>query len=85
VACRTTRDQRDLLRIVRAPDGSVGLDAAGRSAGRGAYVCRDLSCITQATERGLLSHALTSPIPPAVAAQLQAAITTAPGGSLGQE
>jgi len=39
VACRTTRDKRDLLRVVRAPDGSVSFDASGKAAGRGAYLC----------------------------------------------
>ncbi|HUG47487.1 MAG TPA: YlxR family protein, partial [Candidatus Limnocylindria bacterium] len=35
VACRTERQKRDLLRIVRAPDGTVMIDRSGRAAGRG--------------------------------------------------
>jgi uncharacterized protein len=86
VTCRTVRAQRDLLRIVRTPDGAIRLDPAGRMAGRGAYVCRELACITGATERGLLSRALTHPIPPAVASELLAAVEpTTSGGFLGQE
>jgi uncharacterized protein len=87
VTCRTVRAQRDLIRIVRVPDGSVQLDPGGRLAGRGAYVCRDTACIHGATERGLLSRALTQPIPPAVASELLAAVepTTTSGGLLGQK
>ncbi|MBI3750407.1 MAG: YlxR family protein [Chloroflexi bacterium] len=79
-----------MLRIVRAPDGTVRLDVTGRSAGRGAYVCRDAACIAGATGRGLLSRALVSPIPAALASELAAAMTTppitsTPGGFVGQE
>ncbi|HEY2915969.1 MAG TPA: YlxR family protein [Candidatus Limnocylindrales bacterium] len=86
MACRTARAQRDLLRIVRSPEGEVRLDPAGRTPGRGAYVCRDDACISAATERGLLSRALTSPIPSTIASELRAAVEpTIPGGFLGQE
>jgi uncharacterized protein len=87
VTCRTARPQRDLLRVVRAPDGTVTLDETGRRAGRGAYVCRDEACIAGATGRGLLARALVSPVPAAVASELAAAITltATPGGSSGQE
>jgi predicted RNA-binding protein YlxR (DUF448 family) len=87
VTCRTARPQRDLLRIVRTPDGSVTLDASGRTPGRGAYVCRDAACIAGATGRGLLSRALVTPIPPAVASELLAAVdpTSPRGGFIGQE
>jgi hypothetical protein len=73
--------------VVRTPDGRVALDPGGRTAGRGAYVCRDATCIAAATGRGLLARALVSPMPTALASQLEAAITmtSTPGGSIGQE
>jgi len=72
VACRTSRDKRDLLRVVRAPDGSVHHDPTGRANGRGAYVCRDLACIATATSRGSLAHALESTLPATLADELRA-------------
>ena len=63
VACRTSRDKRDLIRVVRAPDGTVRHDPTGRANGRGAYVCRDEACITAAGGRGGLAHALEATIP----------------------
>ncbi len=39
VVCREKRPKRELLRIVRTPDGEVMLDASGRLDGRGGYVC----------------------------------------------
>jgi predicted RNA-binding protein YlxR (DUF448 family) len=87
VACRTARDKRDLLRIVRAPDGAVGLDASGRSNGRGAYVCRDEACVANAVDRRLLDRALETQLPAGLRAELmaEAAISPMIGGSIGQE
>jgi predicted RNA-binding protein YlxR (DUF448 family) len=63
VACRTAREKRELLRVVRTPDGRVVADPTGRLNGRGAYVCRSGDCITNAISRGALSRALETPVP----------------------
>jgi len=87
VACRTSREKRELLRVVRAPTGAVRADETGRVAGRGAYVCRDLDCITNAITRGALSRALEIPVPAGVLEELAATVTTDSigGGTRGQE
>jgi predicted RNA-binding protein YlxR (DUF448 family) len=72
VACRTARDKRDLVRVVRTPDGRVILDPTGRLAGRGAYLCRDAACWTAGARRGALDRALGAPIPDDVRAILAA-------------
>ncbi|MDO5732366.1 MAG: YlxR family protein [Eubacteriales bacterium] len=52
VACRSMRDKRDLLRIVRdSKTGEVDFDVSGRRAGRGAYVCCQMDCLEQAKRR----------------------------------
>ena len=89
VACRTARDKRDLVRIVRTPSGQLNIDETGRLAGRGAYLCRDVACWTTALERGALARALEAP----VTAELRAAMTalaarlttTTEGGHRGKE
>ena len=40
VGCREMKEKRDLIRIVRTPDGEAVLDPTGKRSGRGAYVCR---------------------------------------------
>lgn len=77
MVCRTSREKRDLLRIVRAPDGAVSFDPSGRANGRGAYVCRDAACIQGATGKGTLGRALASPLP---ADLTQTLLTAASGG-----
>jgi predicted RNA-binding protein YlxR (DUF448 family) len=91
VACRTSRDKRDLARIVRTPDGRMIVDATGRQAGRGAYVCVDGDCRAQALHRSLISRALEQPLSDEVRDFLAAGegasptIDTTRGGTSGQE
>lgn len=48
VACRAKREQGELLRLTRRPDGTV---AVSNGPGRGAYVCRRTSCVEEAPKR----------------------------------
>ncbi len=70
MACRTARPKRDLVRIVRTPDGRIVLDDTGRLAGRGAYVCRTAACLTIANTKSALSRALETPVPTALLASI---------------
>jgi predicted RNA-binding protein YlxR (DUF448 family) len=56
---------------VRAPDGTVAYDPTGKANGRGAYVCRDETCIAGSFARGGLSHALSTPVPAVLADELR--------------
>ena len=44
VACRKVKPKRELIRLVRVPDGSVEVDTTGKKAGRGAYLCEVPEC-----------------------------------------
>ena len=58
VACRTERPKRELLRLVRGADGTVTVDPTGKLNGRGAYLCQDPACWTQAQRRRAVERAL---------------------------
>lgn len=58
VACRSQRPKREMVRVVRALDGSVGVDPTGKRSGRGAYLCLQPSCWQQALKRHALEKAL---------------------------
>ncbi len=62
-------------------------DPTGRLAGRGAYVCHQEACRSQAISKGALSRALHTAVPSDVKATLEAAIITdtTEGGARGQE
>ena len=58
VACRTSDDKRDFVRVVRTPDGHVLVDSTGKANGRGAYVCAKPECFAVARQRRRLDSAL---------------------------
>ena len=65
VACRTKRNQAEMIRLARAPDGTVSVGSA--ALGRGAYVCFDRGCVEQAWRSGKLRKALRLEGPPSEA------------------
>lgn len=71
VACRTERQKRDLVRVVRAPDGTVALDRTGKASGRGAYLCADGSCWSSALKKKSIERALSTPLPAELKAELE--------------
>lgn len=66
------REKRDLVRVVRTPDGDIGIDPTGKMNGRGAYLCRDWSCLRAALKRKGLERAFKTPLPPNAALALEA-------------
>ena len=57
VACRSERPKREMVRIVRAPDGAVSVDPTGKQSGRGAYLCLQPTCWQTALKRHALDKA----------------------------
>ena len=58
IACRTTSDKRQFVRIVRTAAGAVEVDLTGKQAGRGAYLCASYPCWEQALKKGRIEAAL---------------------------
>ena len=56
ISCRETKPKRELLRVVRTPDGHVVIDATGKKSGRGAYICARLSCWETAVKKKRLEQ-----------------------------
>lgn len=71
VGCRLEAGRRELLRLVRSPDGVVRVDAQGSAPGRGAYVHREHPCVQAALARGALGRALRTGLGPEEAARLE--------------
>lgn len=62
VSCGVKADKRDLVRVVRSPEGECVVDETGKRAGRGAYVCRRPGCWSGALRTPRLSRALRGDI-----------------------
>lgn len=57
VGCREMKPKKELLRVVKAPDGAVSIDITGRKPGRGAYVCHSAECLKKAIKQRQLERA----------------------------
>ncbi len=74
IACRGISGKRGLVRVVRTPQGRVELDPTGRAAGRGAYLCQEIACLSAALSGNQIEHILKVKISPEDRAALKAAI-----------
>lgn len=61
--CGESKPKKELVRVVRAPDGSVSLDLKGKQPGRGAYVCPSKACLVKARKAKRFERALEVQIP----------------------
>ena len=72
LGCREQKPKRELIRVVRSPEGDISLDFRGKANGRGAYVCPDPACLKKAIKQKALERALETAIPEEIYAQLTA-------------
>lgn len=64
--CVVTKEKmpkKDLLRIVKSPEGVISIDLTGKSNGRGAYLKKDTAVILKAQQNKALDRALEVEIP----------------------
>ena len=80
LGCREMRNKRDLIRVVRSPEGELSLDFRGKKPGRGAYLCPSPDCLAQARKKRAVERALSSPMPPEVWDALEAQMKAGEGG-----
>ena len=71
MGCRERKAKRDLIRVVRTPEGEVSLDFGGKMNGRGAYLCPDPACLKKAIRSKALDRSLEVAIPQEVYDRLE--------------
>ena len=71
MGCRERKPKRELIRVVRTPEGNVNLDFGGKMNGRGAYICPDAECLKKAIRSKALDRSLEVTIPQEVYDRLQ--------------
>jgi len=77
--CRERRPKRELVRVVRTPEGTICLDRTGKLSGRGAYLCADNG---ECLKRAVRSKALERALEHAVSEEVYAALTEQFGGQV---
>ena len=63
VGCREMKPKKELVRVVKSPEGVISMDLRGKAPGRGAYVCRSQDCLRKAIKSGALSRGFDTAIP----------------------
>ena len=60
--CGEHKEKKELIRVVKAPDGSINVDLTGKMNGRGAYICPKVECLNKAVKSRRLENAFSSPV-----------------------
>ncbi|MCD8330378.1 MAG: YlxR family protein [Lachnospiraceae bacterium] len=71
IGCGQMREKRELIRVLRTPEGEFTLDRTGRKNGRGAYLCRNPECLEKAMKNHSLERSFKKEIPPEVYSALR--------------
>ena len=57
LGCNEHKPKRELLRVVRSPEGEISLDFTGKKSGRGAYICPSAACLKKARKSKRIDNA----------------------------
>ena len=79
LGCREMKPKRELIRVVRSPQGEISLDFHGKKPGRGAYLCPDPACLKRIRKSRALERAFDTAIPPEVYDAMEAELRGADG------
>ena len=56
VGCGTSKDKKELIRVVKNAEGEISVDLTGKKNGRGAYICHSAECLAKAKKAGRLER-----------------------------
>lgn len=80
VGCGETKIKKELVRVVRSPNGEVSIDLGGKSSGRGAYLCRSALCLKKARKSKRIESNLDISIPDDIYERLENELSRGDGG-----
>jgi predicted RNA-binding protein YlxR (DUF448 family) len=69
--CREMKQKRELIRVVKSPEGEISIDPKGKKPGRGAYICPNADCLKKARKSKALERAFEVAIPDEVYEELE--------------
>ena len=72
--CSERKPKKELVRVVRSPEGEISLDETGKKPGRGAYLCGSADCLKRARKAKRLERTLACQIPPDIYDNLEEAM-----------
>jgi len=75
LGCNEMKPKKELIRIVRGPEGNVDIDKIGKAPGRGCYICPSITCLEAAIKAKRIESALEVPVNPDVFSKLRAQLS----------
>ena len=72
MGCNAQKLKKELIRIVRSPEGEISIDPKGKKSGRGAYICHDKTCLAKVKKSKRLNKIFEVEIPDAIYVTLEA-------------
>lgn len=63
LGCREMKPKRELIRVVKSPEGEISLDFKGKKPGRGAYLCPQPECLAKVKKSRALERAFSAQMP----------------------
>lgn len=58
IGCRQMNEKKEMVRVVKKPEGEILFDAKGNVNGRGCYLCKDIDCLQKAIKSKAISRSL---------------------------
>lgn len=69
--CNEHKPKKELIRVVRSPEGEISIDHKGKKSGRGAYICPSMDCLKKARKAKRLERVFACQIPDEVYERLE--------------
>lgn len=63
IGCGEMKSKREMMRVLKATDGTICLDVTGKKNGRGAYICTQRECLQKARKNKGLERSFKMSIP----------------------
>ena len=63
IGCQCKKPKKEMIRIIRTPEGNIEIDRTGKKSGRGAYLCSNVECLDIALRKNNLNKSLKKDIP----------------------
>lgn len=77
LGCMSSFPKKDLVRVLKTPEGEVIIDLSGKKSGRGAYICKDKACLKKAIKSKRIQSNLEVEIPETIYLELEKEISLA--------
>lgn len=70
IGCGEMKNKKEMIRVIKTPEGEIMMDATGKKNGRGAYICPSRECLKKAIKTKGLERSFKMSIPAEIYEQL---------------